>query len=100
MRTRLTGQCPSCSPAMAGSQSALQLGGLAYGGEELGIGAGAYLLGTREDAAILVEQHQCTGVVELAVGELAEADAQHAGDGAHITGRRRRQRPAPRIEVA
>ena len=63
-------------------------GQLAYRGEEFRVGLAADLFGAREDAAVGVEQHQRAGVVELAVGERAVADAEHAGDRAHVAGGR------------
>ena len=65
-----------------------------------GSGLAAHLLGAREDAAVGIEQDQRAGVVELAVGERAVADAEHAGDRAHVACGRAGQRPARRVELA
>src|SRR3546814_1296794 len=53
-------------------------------GDELRVDLAADLLGAGDDASFAVEQHQCAGVVELAVGQLPVAHAEHAGDAAHV----------------
>src|SRR3546814_294401 len=56
-------------------------------GDELRVDLAADLLGAGDDASFAVEQHQCAGVVELAVGQLPVAHAEHAAIGAHVVGR-------------
>src|SRR5690349_1260998 len=62
--------------AQAGLQpTLLRSGELAHSGDELGIGAPDDA-GARHDATFSVQQQQRTGVVELAVGQLAVLHAE------------------------
>src|SRR3546814_4155890 len=69
-------------------------------GDELRVDLAADLLGAGDDASFAVEQHQCAGVVELAVGQLPVAYAEHAGDAAHVVERGAGERQTGAVELA
>ena len=71
-----------------------------HGSQEFRVELAAHFPGAREDAAFGIEQHQCAGVVELAVGQRAVTDAKHTGDRSHVAGGGTGQRPPGEIELA